>query len=176
MSRFHWQLSYSLQSAQNNITRNQFQRLCCTCAGHRNISSPTDWSMATGDHERPLANTSYNMHACTHARTHTTMSGTTRVGRYQKKHSPTHTHHDHQTYFTTSSTMIYSILLVQCMCLTVLFHNLSPGPLWSSSWFGDLYFISHAFLTQSPSSFHNTCPYHCNRSAVVQYQCYVSYS
>jgi len=106
-----------------------------------------------------------------HARTHTTMSGTTRVGRYQKKHSPTHTHNDHPTYFTTSSTMIYSILLVQCMCLTVLFHNLSPGPLWSSSWFGALYFISHAFLTQSPSSFHNTCPYHCNRSAVVPMLC-----
>ena len=26
-------------------------------------------------------------------------SGTTRVGRYQKKHSPTHTHSDHQTSF-----------------------------------------------------------------------------
>jgi len=26
-------------------------------------------------------------------------SGTTRVGRYQKKHSPTHTHPDHRTSF-----------------------------------------------------------------------------
>ena len=32
------------------------------------------------------------------------------------------------------------------MCSTVLFHNLSPGPLWSTSWSGTLYFILHAFL------------------------------
>jgi len=29
------------------------------------------------------------------------LSGTTRVGRYQKKHSPTHTHPDHRTSFIT---------------------------------------------------------------------------
>ena len=39
------------------------------------------------------------------------------------------------------STTIYSILLVQFTYLTVLFHNLSPGPLWSSSWSGALDFI-----------------------------------
>ena len=43
-------------------------------------------------------------HACTH--THTQpfnglLSGTTRVGRYQKKHSPTHTHPDRRTSFIT---------------------------------------------------------------------------
>ena len=32
------------------------------------------------------------------------------------------------------------------MCLTVLSDNLSPGPLWSSSWCCTLYFILHAFL------------------------------
>jgi len=37
------------------------------------------------------------------------------VGRYRKKHSPTHTHTDHQT-----STVIHTILLVQFTCLTVL--------------------------------------------------------
>ena len=44
----------------------------------------------------------------THARTHThthkrfnnALSGTTHGGWYQKKHSPTHTHADHQTSFT----------------------------------------------------------------------------
>ena len=46
----------------------------------------------------------------------------------------------------TTSTTMYSILLVQFTCLTVFFHNLSPGPLWSSSWSGTLYFILHAFL------------------------------
>jgi len=35
--------------------------------------------------------------------------------------------------------MIHSILLVQFTCLTVLFHNLSPGPLWSTSWSGTLF-------------------------------------
>ena len=40
----------------------------------------------------------------THRHTHTQpfngpLSGTTRVGQYQKKHSPTHTHPDHQTFF-----------------------------------------------------------------------------
>ena len=39
-----------------------------------------------------------------HTHTHTQpfnglLSGTTRVGRYQKKHSPTHTHPDHRTSF-----------------------------------------------------------------------------
>jgi len=39
----------------------------------------------------------------THIHTHTAVyglwSGTTWVGRYQKKHSPTHTHPDHRTFF-----------------------------------------------------------------------------
>ena len=44
----------------------------------------------------------HNTH--THTHTHTQpfnglLSGTTRVGRYQKKHSPTHTHPDHRTSF-----------------------------------------------------------------------------
>jgi len=32
---------------------------------------------------------------------------------------------------STSSAMIHSILFVKFICLTVLFHNLCPGPLWS---------------------------------------------
>ena len=38
--------------------------------------------------------------------------------------------------------MIHSILFVQFTCLTVLFDDLSRGPLWSWT----LYFILHAFL------------------------------
>ena len=49
-------------------------------------------------------------------------------------------------YQLSPSTTIHSILLVQFMCLTVVFHKLSPGPLWSSSWSGNLYFMLHAFL------------------------------
>jgi len=30
--------------------------------------------------------------------------------------------------------------------LTVLFYNLSPGPLWSTSWYATLYFVLHTFL------------------------------
>ena len=47
-------------------------------------------------------NRTYELH--THTHTHTQpfnglLSGTTRVGRYQKKYSPTHTHPDHRTSF-----------------------------------------------------------------------------
>ena len=49
-------------------------------------------------------------------------------------------------YHLSPSTMIHSILLVQYTCLTVLFHNLSLGYLWSTSWSGTLYFILHIFL------------------------------
>ena len=61
----------------------------------------------------------------------------------------THTHTSWSSdifYQLPPSTMIHSILLVQVMCLTVLFHNLSSGPLWSTSWSWTLYFILYAFL------------------------------
>jgi len=45
-------------------------------------------------------------------------------------------------YQLLPSSTIHSVLLVQFTCLTVLFHNLSPGPLWS----GTLCFILHTFL------------------------------
>jgi len=41
-------------------------------------------------------------------------------------------------YQLPPATTIHSILFVQFTCLTVLFHNLCPGPLWSSSWSGTL--------------------------------------
>ena len=59
--------------------------------------------------DRPLpvpcrADTYDTIDTHTHTHTHTQqfnglLSGTTRVGRYQKKHSPTHTHPDHRTFF-----------------------------------------------------------------------------
>ena len=57
-------------------------------------------------------------------------------------------------YHLPKCTMIHSIVLVQLTCLIVFFHNLSLGPLWSSSWSGTLYFILHTFLHPI------TCPYH----------------
>ena len=69
-------------------------------------------------------------------------------------------------YQLPPSTTIHSIPLVQFTCLTVLFLNLSPGPLWSSCWSRILY--SMHFFTQSSSPFRNTCPYHrsCNTNVM----------
>jgi len=86
------------------------------------------------------------------------LSGTTRVSRYQKKHSPTHLVINHP-YLLPPSTTIHGILPVQFTCLTVFFHNLSPSFLWSTSWPGTLHFIP-----QSLSSFRSTCSYRHNLS------------
>ena len=85
--------------------------------------------------------TEYNMEWAVdylHTHTHTQLfngpfSGTTQLGRYQKKRSPTHADPDHQTFFEKlpPPTTIHSIILIQFTCLTVIFHILSPGPLWS---------------------------------------------
>jgi len=55
-------------------------------------------------------------HTHTHTHRHTTAqpfngrwSRTTRIGRYQKKHSPTHTHPDHQTSFINFLHLLRSI-------------------------------------------------------------------
>jgi len=86
------------------------------------------------------------------------LSGTTRVGRHQKKHSPTHTHPDHQTSFikllhlqrSTASSM-FSLRTWQSFLTTSLQVLFGLGP--STSY-------SIHFFTESSFSFHNTCPYH----------------
>ena len=101
-------------------------------------------------------------------RTHTytqpfngSFSGTTRVGRYQKKHSPTHNHPDHQIYFINFLHLLRSIASslfnlhawqsFLTTSLQVLFGlPLGLGP--STSYY------MH-FFTQSSSSFRSTCPY-----------------
>ena len=100
-------------------------------------------------------------------------SGTTRVGQYQKEHSPTHTLPDLRTssYQLSPFTTIHSILFVQFTCLTVVSDNLSPGPLWSSSWSWTSTSYSMHFFTQSSYSFRSTCPYQrslfcCNTNAM----------
>ena len=65
-------------------------------------------------------------------------------------------------YQLPPSTMIHSILPDQFKCMTDFSHNLSPSPLWSTSWSGTLCFILHTFLHQSLPSFCNTCPYRRN--------------
>ena len=60
--------------------------------------------------------------------------------------------HSHPTwssdivYHLPPFTTIHGILFVHFMCLTILSHNLSPGPLWSSSWSLTLNFILHTFF------------------------------
>jgi len=49
-------------------------------------------------------------------------------------------------YLLHPSTTIHSILPAQSTRLTVPLHNLSPSPLWSTSYLGTLYLILHTFL------------------------------
>ena len=49
-------------------------------------------------------------------------------------------------YLLHPSTTIHGILPVQSTYLRILFHNLSPSFLWSTSWLGTLHFILHTFL------------------------------
>ena len=88
-------------------------------------------------------------------------SGTTRVGRYQQKPSPTHTHPDHRTSFInflhlqrSMASSLFSLRAWQSSRTTsvqVLFGlPLGLGP--STSY-------SMHFFTQSSSSFRSTCPY-----------------
>ena len=44
------------------------------------------------------------------------------------------------------STTIHSILPVQITCLAIFLHNLSPCPVWSTSWYGALHLIFHTLL------------------------------
>ena len=104
---------------------------------------------------------------------HVLWSGTSRVGRYQKKHSPTQTPSwsSDILYHLPPFTMIHNILFIQFTFLTVLFDNLSPGPLWSSSWSWTLYFMHRAFLHPVVIfSQHMPIP---SQPVLLQYQCYV---
>jgi len=109
----------------------------------------------------------------THARTHTRTthghthncltavrwSGTTRVGRYQKKHSPTHTHPGHQTSF------INFLHLQQSIASSVF--SLRAWQSFSTTSLQVLFGLPLGlrpmhFFTQSSSSFRSACPNHCS--------------
>ena len=89
------------------------------------------------------------------------LSGTTRVGRYQKKHSPAHTHPGQRTSVITflhlqrsTASSFFSLCAWQSSRTTsfqVLF-GLPLGLEPSTSY-------SMHFFTQSSSSFRSTCPY-----------------
>jgi len=91
------------------------------------------------------------------------LSRTTRVSRYQKKHSPTR-HPDHHPVFISFfhlprsiASSLFKLCAWQSFCTTS-FHvifRLSLGLEPSTSY-------SIHFFTRSVSSFHSTCPYHRN--------------
>ena len=90
----------------------------------------------------------YNTSEITHTKNRLTAIGPG-LPRWVGTRRNTHSHPSWSSdilYQLPSFTTIHSILCVQFMCLTFLFDNLSPGPLWSSSWSWTLYFIHHAFL------------------------------
>jgi len=66
------------------------------------------------------------------------LSGTTRVSRYQKKHSPTHTYPDHQS----SSVCFLPLIKIHGNPCSIYMPD-SPSLLWSTSWSGTLHFIVH---------------------------------
>jgi len=91
------------------------------------------------------------------------LSGTTRVSRYQKKHSPTH-HSDHHPIFISFfhlpwsiASSLFKLHALQSFCTTSVhaLFGLSLGLEPYTSY-------SIHFFTPSVSSFRNTCPYHCN--------------
>ena len=103
------------------------------------------------------------------------LSGTTRVGLYQKKHSPTHTQPDHRTSFIiflhlqrSMASSLFSLRAWQFSRTT------SLQVLWSSSWPWTLNFILHAFLHPIIIfSQHMPIP---TQPVLLQYQCYVIYT
>ena len=85
------------------------------------------------------------------------LSGTTWVGRYQKKHSPAHTHPGQHSSFITflhlqrsTASSLFSLRAWQSSRTTSFQVLLGLEP--STSY-------SMHFFTQSSSSFHSTCPY-----------------
>jgi len=91
------------------------------------------------------------------------LSRTTRVSRYQKKHSPTQ-HPDHHPIFISFFHLPWS---THPPCSNYVLGNLFAQPLSMSSFGLSLGLepstsYSIHFLTESMSSFCNTCPYHRN--------------
>ena len=107
----------------------------------------------------------------THTHTNGPLPVTIQVGKVPEE-TFTHSHPSWSSdiiYRLPPFSTIHSILLVLVTCLTVLFDNLSPGPLVFLLVLGPLLHTSMHFFTQSSSS-RSTCPYHrslfcCNTNA-----------
>ena len=60
------------------------------------------------------------------------LSGTTWVGQYQKKHSPTHTHSDHRTSFINFLHLVRSIACSLCALSSLTLNSLDVLECWHS--------------------------------------------
>ena len=100
-------------------------------------------------------------------------SGTTLVGRYQKKHpSWSSDILYHLPPFTTQRPMTSSLFILRAWQSS---YNLSPGPLWSSTWSWTLNFILHTFLQPIIIFFSQHMPIP-TQAVLLQYQCSVIYT
>jgi len=69
------------------------------------------------------------------------------VSWYQKKHSPTHIYSDHRSSFICFLHLLWSMAFALFNLHAWFFlHDLSPRPLWSTSWSGTLHFILHPII------------------------------
>ena len=172
--RWTFDFSSSTSSARQHFSSLNFLFCCSFLASHRhNGNVPANISLRKSTDTYKTTATKNNKETHTHTQTFNgRSSGTTRVGQYQKKHSPTHTHPDHWTSFINFLHLLRSIASFSfslrawqsflTTSLQVLF-GLHLG-LGSST----LYIM--LFFTQS-SSFRSKCPYHrslfcCNTNAM----------
>ena len=147
-----------MSCAVNNFHRIQLKVECWGKWQKKDYRCSVIWQMV-----KDMNNRTENTH--THTQPFNGLwCGTTRVGRYQKKHSITHTHPDHRTSFIIlhlQRSMASSLFILpawqsfRTTSLQVLFGlPLGLGP--STSY-------SMHFFTQSSSSFCSTCPYQLSR-------------
>ena len=113
----------------------------------------------------------------THTHDRLTAFGPGQPGRPVPEETLTHSHPSWSSdilYHLPPFTAINGILFVHFTRLTVLSYNLSPGPLWSSSWSWTLDFILHTFLHTVIVIFsqHMTVP---AQPVLLQHECYVIY-
>jgi len=119
-------------------------------------------SDASAQNKKTANNNNYHYHY-NHFMTLWILTGKTRVRWYQKKHSPTHTYHGHQSslicflHLLRSMASLFNLRAWQCFCTisVQIFFGLPLGLAPSIS------YPIH-FFTQSLSSFCNTCQYYHN--------------
>jgi len=126
------------------------------CNLHRMCTLLVDWGTHT--HTQPF-------NSC--------WSGITRVGQYQEKHLPTHTHPGHRTSFISFFHLLRSIASLCSVYVldSPLWQPLSRSSLVFLLVLGPLLHTPCIFFTQSSSSLCSTCPYYhslfcCNTSAM----------